>query len=867
MSENKELADGVEDLWLPSVCMMCYSQCAIKVHRVNGVVVKVEGNPDSPQSCGRLCPKGLSGPMLLYDPNRLNTPLKRTNPEKGLGIDPKWVEISWDEALDTITEKLKKIKAEDPRKFVYQGTTIVTPVLRMGMYFAAAFGSPNTATSGGSLHCGNGAHEVAAVMHSSWSVVPDFEFCDYAMYFGASKGHAAGHVSNNTAQKASDARARGMKLVVVDPMCNFSAAKATEWLPIKPGTDAAMVLAMINVLLNDLNIYDAEYLKNFTNGPYLIKPDGYYYRDPATGKPMLWDAADNKAKIYDDPSLQDPAILGSYRVDGIDCKPSFQLIKDHVKKYTPELGEKISTISAATIRRVAKEFGEAAKIGSTIVLDGKELPLRPVAAVFFRGSQGHKNSLYNSIAIGLLNHIVGAADVPGGCLGFGSTSYGYPATGHPYAVPSVGEDGMMNPGFWFTPHVPYPPIMPKHPQSLGLKELFPLAVATPIIHSGDQQELWKKMGITYRPEVMMNMGANGIMCIGNPEVVAESLKIIPFVFSFSLYLNEMTDFCDMVLPDTCYLERYFPSSTWPFIFGHPSGQGEWSWAIEQPIVEPPAQRRDFLDILLELVYRIGGDMPEKYHASINKYYDLQGPGKLQPEGRYTWKEICDRVLKCEFGPEHGLEWFKEHGVIKWPKKVEEAYWRAFTKARIPIYFEYFKAMGEKVREVAEPVGLNLDYRYYEPLPEWLPCVSHEETRPDYDVYAFYYRDVLHTGSFTQENPWLDEASEMNPYTYAIAINTETALKKGIKTGDWIIMESGRGRKVRGKARVTDCIHPEGVAVSSAAGHWSPFLPIAMGRGVHFDTLMEVEMEYFSPINLNMDTCVKVKVYKEKEDQL
>ena len=107
-----------EDVWIKSTCNICFSNCAIRVHRVDGVVVKIEGNPDCPTSRGGICPRGASGIMLLYDPNRVNVPLKRTNPEKGIGVDPKWVEISWDEALDTITEKLKKIKADDPRKLL-----------------------------------------------------------------------------------------------------------------------------------------------------------------------------------------------------------------------------------------------------------------------------------------------------------------------------------------------------------------------------------------------------------------------------------------------------------------------------------------------------------------------------------------------------------------------------------------------------------------------------------------------------------------------------------------------------------------------------------------------------------------------------
>ena len=107
-----------DDVWIKSACCICFSNCAIRVHRVDGVVVSIEGNPDCPTSLGGLCPKGASGMMLLYDPNRVNVPLKRTNPEKGIGVDPKWVEIGWDEALDTITEKLRKTRAEDPRKLL-----------------------------------------------------------------------------------------------------------------------------------------------------------------------------------------------------------------------------------------------------------------------------------------------------------------------------------------------------------------------------------------------------------------------------------------------------------------------------------------------------------------------------------------------------------------------------------------------------------------------------------------------------------------------------------------------------------------------------------------------------------------------------
>ncbi|MCL5958930.1 MAG: molybdopterin-dependent oxidoreductase, partial [Chloroflexi bacterium] len=205
-----------DDVWVPTACSLCYGSCSIVAHRVDGVVVKIEGNPESPVGEGRLCAKGASGIMLLYDPNRLRTPLKRTNPEKGIGVDPGWQAISWDEALDIVGEKLRAVREDDPRKLFYQGTTTNSiSSRRAGPAFLAAFGSSNYWAAGGGLHCGNGAHLLGGIFHASWSIVPDFRYCEYVIYFGASKGHSAGHAANITAQQASDARARGIHMVVV----------------------------------------------------------------------------------------------------------------------------------------------------------------------------------------------------------------------------------------------------------------------------------------------------------------------------------------------------------------------------------------------------------------------------------------------------------------------------------------------------------------------------------------------------------------------------------------------------------------------------------------------------------------------------
>ncbi|MCK4836421.1 MAG: molybdopterin-dependent oxidoreductase, partial [Candidatus Aminicenantes bacterium] len=138
-----------EDVWISTSCGGCYGQCGIKVRRVDGVVVEMEGNPDSPAGSGRICSKGTAQLMTLYDPHRINYPVKRTNPEKGVGVDPKWERISWEEAYEIIVSKLKAVYEKDPRGVYFQATTVQTSEIRFAVIaFMRAFGFKNYWVSG-----------------------------------------------------------------------------------------------------------------------------------------------------------------------------------------------------------------------------------------------------------------------------------------------------------------------------------------------------------------------------------------------------------------------------------------------------------------------------------------------------------------------------------------------------------------------------------------------------------------------------------------------------------------------------------------------------------------------------------------------
>jgi molybdopterin-containing oxidoreductase family molybdopterin binding subunit len=216
----------------------CYIGCGIKVLVENGVVVHIEGNPDNPQNRGKMCAKGHAGFMNLYNPNRVKVPLKRTNPNKGLDVDPGWQEISWDEALDTIVAQLERIR-DNPKKLWIQCWESVGDQMFWMKVFGSAFGTPHV-NHAGSPTCGKVVHQVEFFSGGGFHQQPDLHHANYCILVGTQFGFAARGSFNHNLLDMAEARARGMKVVVVDPVGGYAASKADEWIPIRPGTDMAM---------------------------------------------------------------------------------------------------------------------------------------------------------------------------------------------------------------------------------------------------------------------------------------------------------------------------------------------------------------------------------------------------------------------------------------------------------------------------------------------------------------------------------------------------------------------------------------------------------------------------------------------------
>ncbi|MDP2726179.1 MAG: molybdopterin-dependent oxidoreductase, partial [Dehalococcoidia bacterium] len=849
------------DRLVTTVCDRCYVGCGIKVHVVNDVVVGMEGDPDNPLNRGRMCAKGKAGVMSHYDPNRLKTPLKRTNPRKGVGVDPQWQEISYEEAIDTIADRLNRIK-DDPRKL-----HIYCWGYNLGLStFGTAFGTPHI-QSAGAHECGKAIHPIEHMAAGGFHQQVDLHYCNYCIYVGTQGAVAARAAFTHIIKDFADARARGMRLVVVDPIGGYAAAKADEWVPIRPGTDAAFGMAFMDVLLNDLGIYDAQFLKKGSNAPYLVAEDGLYLRDTASGKPLVFDTVDGVAKTHDDPTIKDCALEGSYEVRGIHTNPSFELLKKHLAKYPPEWAEGITTVPAATIRRLAKEFGAAVQIGSTMVLEGKEMPFRPAALDWARGPQGHKHGFHQSWALKLINVLMGNVNVPGGILSTGAMGKS------PYKWgPEGGVDGMLTHAGWAgltVRQIPsaFPGRVPSKPERMDILELFPLAghatTLFPLV--GVEPE---KYGLDYKIEVAIHSPSNVVLTTyADIKLVEKYYGSIPFVAGFAVELNETNEaYDDIVLPIPSYLEREDAgvASTFDGVYSvlAPVGQDDWYYQIRQKVFEPPPGVRRPFEAALDIAERLG--ITSDLNRVINQTQRLKGEYRLEPDHKYPMDEINDRMLRSVFGADKGVEWAKEHGVVRYHRDVEEAYPGPFMAAngmRLPIYLEHFPRKGEELQEVIQEMGLSWDFSDYTALPQWLPCDAFEDRKKgEFDLVGVHYKLPFIYGYYANENPWINEICERTPYTYPVLINEDVGRKKGIRDGDAIWLETSV-TKVKAVAKLTQCIHPEVLGIAGHFGHWAKGMPISRGKGVAFNPLLPHTLDAIDKISTSLDSCVLIKISK------
>lgn len=843
------------------LCRHCMQgDCAMLVHMEDGVVVKVEGREGVPPNYGTLCPRGNAAIMSLYNPYRIKTPLVRTNPEKGLDVDPRWKEVTWDEALDITAKELKRIRDDDPRGLVIcEGWGERDTILRIP--FRIAYGTPNEIGSHGPLCT---VHYATGLIHGNFPVsVVDLEYCDYHITIGRSLGPNFATVGGT--RKFVKAIDRGMKLVCLDPRCSYEAAKG-EWIPVRPSTDYAFLLAMAHVMMYEIQTYDAEFLLQRTNSAYLIGKDGNYARDAQTKLPLVWDNSSNAAVPFNTKGIS-PALEGTYSVNGENVNTGFTEVKQGFVKYTPEWAESICTIPAKTIRRIAGEFVSHAKIGSTIDIDGFTFPLRPVSLNTERNLTNHRGGTYADLTGKLINMMVGAIEVPGGCLGCGYRGA---------AAIEPTEDGTMKPGYEAVAReFEYPP---KH---IGLVEFFPNCHTTPHLAVNAILEP-EKYYIDYDIQAWMSVGGNPIRMNGQPEKYVEAFKKIPFSVSIAYHMDEPATLADVLLPEHSFLERVRVA---PFYPQHQSISDEVTGLQMIQMRQPVPTLFNTMhvdDIFIELAERIGilygeGGLNDCVNNGEDWLIKEQGlnmndPHKLDLNTRYSLTEIFDRQVKgWIFGDGTGFEKLNETGYkAHWQprKNFYLYYYYPGDQTKHEFYFQHLKNTGDDLRANLLKHGIKFPgvddedfiFDLYKPVPHWVETAVPEE----YDLWAFNWKTPYFSSDVGNVvgNPWLAELYKVDPYEAVVCINPVTAKKKNLQEGDRVSVASQYGA-LEGVIRTSELFHPDSVGISGGYGGGNKQGNPLNRKGPNFNSLISTDINTLDAVSAGQDISPKVRITKLK----
>jgi len=863
---------------IPTYCYQCVAGPDLLTVQVkNGVATMVEPNfaaADVHPGGGTVCVKAYGLVQKVYNPHRILTPLKRTNPKKGRDEDPAFVPISWDEALDTVANKLKEIRGKGlvdesgyPRVAVSLGGAGIAPHY-MGTFsaFLSAWRGPIDMSfgSGQGVKCYHSEHLYGELWHRAFTVCSDTPLTNYVVSFGANL-EASGGVCG--VWRHAEARARGMKRVQIEPHLSVTGGCSAEWVPIKPKTDAAFLHGMIHVLLFETapELLDVPFLKQMTSCPYLVAPNGFYLRDPETHKPLLWDNHQGKAVPWDTPDT-DPALAGTFTVSGIEigaddetwsheavaCPTAFEKLLAFETPHTPEWAAAICDVPADTIRRVAHEFLEHAEVGKTIEIEGRVLPFRPVAVVLGKTVSNGWGGYDCAWGRTLLACLVGGLDVPGGLVGT-AVRLNRPARDRQGSV-APNPDGFMEYPWNPTDRVNWmarPSVRHAHSTLVPLAADSPWSQALGPTHLAwmQQREKFAHWPDPTVPDIWFVYRTNPAISFWDTPNVTATMATFPFVVAFAYTMDETNWMADVILPEATDLE----SLQLMRIGGTKYMEQFWDhqgFALRQPVVEKQGDTRDFTWISTELARRCG--LLENYNKAINRgaagpmlkgdNYDFS----LDPSQAHSVEAIWDAVCRgasaeLSDGEEtDGLDWYKEHGFkvrpysrLKWylyPTLVDMG-----LRYELP-YQERLYRKGKELGNRLHERGIDwwdTQLTEYDPLPTWhnFPEMIRQGIAKHYGgndadggngaSYPFWLvtaRSMQYSWGSNVGIQIMKEVAENIKGHNGVVINTGKARELGIEEGDLIEVRSAV-RATRGHAVLRQGIRPDTLLMMGQFDHW------------------------------------------------
>lgn len=675
-----------------SYCYFCHQNCGVLAYVKDGQVLAIEGDPEHPTNQGGLCCRGNSALKHLDHPARVNYPLKRVGP-KGSG---EWERISWDQALDEIAHKLQQIKDEYGAEAVATagGTQRTDDWARRR--FMNLFGSPN---------CFHNAHLcwIPTFMIETaifgWCPEIDLALSRCLVLWGCNPAIT----SLPFMRGISDLKQRGLKVIVVDPRYSETAAKADIWLPLRPGSDLALALAWLNVIIHE-GLCDWDFVQNWCVG--------------------------------------------------------FDELAQHVEQFTPEWAAPLTWLSPEQIRESAYIYATN-KPGNIQWGPAVDQIGKPAGAAIH--------------ARALLRAVTGNVDAPGADIITGPALDYYTdeeLEANEYLpeeqkAKQLGSDKFKMitwPGYRRIAEITKN-FWGKAPTAEWMCQAHPPTVFDAMI-----------TGKPYPIKAFLVSATNPVNSYGNSKKVLEALRKVEFMVTCDYWLTPTAMLSDYVLPIAGALER--PTVTTSY------GCSDYIIASQRAI-QPLYERRTDYDFWRELGIRLGQAEMWPWETLEDAYFY-----KISPMAPMYGVDSYDEFV----------EYYRYHFPQREYYRYQE---RGFAtpSGKVELYSSVLEELG------------------YPPLPEYFPPVENEIDDPE---LAREYPLVLTTGLGVMpyhhsEHFQLPHLRYLRhePYAY---INPATAEELNIKEGDWIWIETRRGR-IKQKAELTQAVHPK--VVVTQRGWWFP----------------------------------------------
>ncbi len=845
-----------------SVCLACHCACGIRAKVADGRLVKIDGNPYHPNcreehlsydtdpevaklTPARVCAKGQAGVQVLYNPYRIKEPLKRkAGTARGAG---EWEPVSWEDAIRDIGDRLlalRKLDAEtapanpnDPwlgpaaNKVVFSGGRNEHGQKEFtDRFWGSSYGTINkrhdhTSICEVSHHVGyQFATGLGVASKPKTKGATDLPNCEFVLWFG-SDPCSANFPFVAQARKLVNMLNRDVpgKLAVVDPRYNVAASKADWWLPILPGTDAALAMAIARYII-DNGLYNTTFLENttqdavdadgelnLTDAPRLVKivdghPTSYMRSDEAglggTSEDfVVWAGG---TAVQADAVAAGDLLPDEQTVNGFTCKTAFELYADQARSRAFADWAGVCGIDTATIQEIAVELTSHA---------------RKASVEHYRGPVQHTNGTYTAWAIINLNTLIGNYNWKGGHIFTGKHWHETGGKDGNQYNPKDVTDGVSTSGVQITrinenyedsqeyagkpDGEKYPATRPWFP----FASLFNFQEIVPSIE--DQYPYACGALILYWNDIAYSTPAGKAAV---QRVLADEAKV-PLIVSIDIEMGETTAFADYILPDTTYLERWSTPHLAYAIATETSG-------VRQPVVGSFDAGMNYTPVLPNT------RMLEDILIALGKHMGLPQDGAdvdgnpIEMNNAWDWqKQLIGNIAGEGDGvPGADLDAQRDYVLARGGRFEDHA--EAYDGEQMnhtftdPVYFfnetlagTFDSMTGEKFDGQAK----------YEPIADLSgKPLDQTDSSSTYPFVLTTYKQAWHSMARTICNPWLVSILPEN----FVEINAADAATLGVRTGDQVRVTSASLTEGSvGRAFVTQTIRPGVVAIAHSFGHW------------------------------------------------